>query len=731
MAFRFPKTTFKVKNPNTNFILFDKVSISTKAHQILSKILDENPDIHSLLKNADSDIEAIESMKRWTQEKIDKSPQLKSYLLTGDKTNNLFQQLSWQDYGILRLWDYNSHAGRVFKDLNLNNEYIISHPIRQLWLAVKKGKGGAETGFFIDMYKLFRQINGKDKAITPNKGQLQQWMKAHYSGLDPEIIKIREENKERIIRIIIKKLDQGTLHSRRYFFDDDISSDEKYNQVKQWWSEKNFHLRFAVRDPKTLNEYLDYSLNFETMQILQKAHKQGIPFFINLYYLSLLNVGGTGKYAGLDQVIRDYIIPSKELVEEFGSIQAWEKEDKVEAGKPNAAGWILPEGQNIHRRYPEVAILIPDTIGRACGGLCVSCQRMYDFQNGRFNFNLEKLKPKESWPKKLKRLLNYFEEDKYLKDILITGGDALMSVDRSLQNILNSVLEMAIRKREKNKLLAKSEQKAEIKRIRLGTRLPVYLPQRITEELCSLLKDFRIRAKQHGIDQFVIQTHFQTAMEVTPESKKAIEMLLSTGWLISNQLVFTTAASQRGHISTLRQVLNDLGVLTYYTFSVKGFTENYHNFATNARIVQEKIEEKSLGKPSKEAMRELKSMIDEPQMLSKALHAIRKKYQLPFLATDRNVLNMPGVGKSLSFRTIGLTRFGRRILEFEYDTTREHSPLIDENRKIVIIESKSIHEYLNQLDEMGEDINDYSSIYGYSCSETEKLPDIWDLSKMI
>ena len=124
-------------------------------------------------------------------------------------------------------------------------------------------------------------------------------------------------------------------------------------------------------------------------------------------------------------------------------------------------------------------------------------------------------------------------------------------------------------------------------------------------------------------------------------------------------------------------------------------------------------------------------MIDEPQMLSKALHAIRKKYQLPFLATDRNVLNMPGVGKSLSFRTIGLTRFGRRILEFEYDTTREHSPLIDKNRKIVIIESKSIHEYLNQLDEMGEDINDYSSIYGYSCSETEKLPDIWDLSKMI
>ena len=53
-----------------------------------------------------------------------------------------------------------------------------------------------------------------------------------------------------------------------------------------------------------------------------------------------------------------------------GQIRAWEREDVVEAGRPNAAGWLLPDGHNIHRRYPEVAILIPDTMGRACGGLC-------------------------------------------------------------------------------------------------------------------------------------------------------------------------------------------------------------------------------------------------------------------------------------------------------------------------------------------------------------------------
>ncbi|MDV7399394.1 hypothetical protein RZS08_48730, partial [Arthrospira platensis SPKY1] len=103
-----------------------------------------------------------------------------------------------------------------------------------------------------------------------------------------------------------------------------------------------------------------------------------------------------------------------------------------------------------------------------------------------------------------------------------------------------------------------------------------------------ILSDFKKRAIKSGITQFVIQTHFESAMEVSPEAKKGIDRLLSTGWMISNQLVFTAAASRRGHTAKLRATLNDLGVLTYYTFSVKGFRENYHNFATNARAVQEK-----------------------------------------------------------------------------------------------------------------------------------------------
>ena len=61
---------------------------------------------------------------------------------------------------------------------------------------------------------------------------------------------------------------------------------------------------------------------------------------------------------------------------------------------------------------------------------------MYDFQSERLNFEFENLRPKESWEKKLKRLMDYFETDTQLRDILITGGDALMSQNKTLRNIL-------------------------------------------------------------------------------------------------------------------------------------------------------------------------------------------------------------------------------------------------------------------------------------------------------
>ncbi|MBR8708018.1 KamA family radical SAM protein [Bacteroides pyogenes] len=580
------------------------------------------------------------------------------------------------------------------------------------------------TDLFIELFQVFRRLKG---ATTPplSHQRIKSLSERWPDGLNKEVKEIRAENKERMIHLLIQKIEnRKSKSSGRFRFEEGISYEEKYRLVNEWWNESRFHLSMAVKSPTELNRFLGNTLSTETMYLLHQARKKGMPFFATPYYLSLLNISKEGYD---DETIRSYILYSPRLVETYGHIHAWEKEDVVEAGKPNAAGWLLPEGHNIHRRYPEVAILIPDTMGRACGGLCASCQRMYDFQSERLNFEFDTLRPKETWDHKLRRLMTYFEEDTQLRDILITGGDALMSQNKTLRNLLNAVYRMAVRKQKANLQRPEGEKFAEIQRVRLGSRLLAYLPMRINDELVEILKEFKEKASAIGVRQFIIQTHFQTPLEITPEAEEAIRKILSARWIITNQLVYTVSASRRGHTARLREVLNKLGVMCYYTFSVKGFNENYTVFTPNSRSIQEQQEEKKYGRMTAEQAEELCHLLsenqDEPNSkrsdVATRVKQFMKKHRLPFLATDRNVLNLPAIGKSMTFRLIGLTPEGKRILRFDHDRTRRHSPIIDRMGKIYIVENKSLAAYLRQLSKMGEDIEDYASIWNYTKGETE------------
>ncbi|MEE4256369.1 MAG: KamA family protein, partial [Bacteroidales bacterium] len=692
----------------------DKIAITVKSHRLLKELLKENPTLEEIMRNARNETEALVGVRNWVLSVLNQNPDAYRFYKREVQGREAFEKLSWKDFAGIRILDYIDNAGRRFDDLNLRGEKAVSNPIKLIWLAVNFGTGGAKPYFFKDMLQLFRQFSGKSERKRPGRKQLEEWMARWSSGIDPRIIKLREENRERILKIIISKIDSGEIKDKKFNFKSGMSQEQKYLQALEWWKSSLFHLRFAVRSPDLLNELLGYSLDPDTMKLLKEAEELGIPFFVNPYYLSLLHVRVPYFAIGADLAIRHYVVYSRQLIDEYGHIVAWEKEDTVKPGEPNAAGWLLPSEHNIHRRYPEVAILIPDTMGRACGGLCSSCQRMYDFQRGNLNFRLDKLKPNETWEEKLIRLLEYFEGDKQLRDILITGGDALMSSNGSLEKILDEVYRMAKRKREANKKRPEGQKYAEMVRVRLGTRLPVYLPQRITPELVSILGNFKKKAAAIGIRQFFIQTHFESPMEVTPEARDAVKLLISSGWTVTNQLVFTTAASRRGHSSKLRKVLNEIGVLNYYTFSVKGYMENNFNFATNERAVQEQMEEKVYGIIDDKYQDTIRQFPEDAENMLANIKSLLGKTGLPFLGTDRNVLNLPGVGKSLTFRTIGITRYGRRILEFELDHTRRHTPAMKDMDKVIIIESKSISEYLQQLEDIGEDISEYESIWGYS-----------------
>lgn len=633
------------------------------------------------------------------------------------KIDAYLSDASWNAEGVRVVRRLLEYDGRVVHELSVGEDVKVE-TLALLWrfLSGRIGEDEISPDFALELYHQFSRLHNGPSGV-PEKEDVLRWMRRWPDGLNEQVRAIREANKERIMALLVRKIEHRPASSGRYVFPEGCSEAEKLGWVRRWWGEARFHLSMAVKSAAELNRMLDGTLSGEILRIYQQAQEKGIPVFVTPYYLSLLNPTGKGYD---DAAIRSYVIYSSRLVETFGCIRAWEREDIVEEGKPNVAGWLLPGGHNIHRRYPEVAILIPDTMGRACGGLCASCQRMYDFQSRRLNFELEKLKPKENWNTRLRKLMDYFEHDTQIRDILITGGDALMSRNATLRNILDAVCKMAVRKRQANLSRPDGEKYAELQRVRLGTRLPVYLPMRVDDELLDILRDFRQKAAEAGITQLFVQTHFQSPLEVTPESREAIRRILSTGWAVTNQLVYNVAASRRGHTAKLRKVLNSLGVICYYTFTVKGFEENYEVFAPNARSLQESAEEKAWGRLAPEAEHDFLESLDGAPNKAVAVRQFCAAHDVPFLATDRSVLNLPGIGKSMSFALVGVDAKGRRILRFDHDRTRRHSPIIDRVHEVYIRENKPVYRYLLQLQDMGEDMGEYETLWAYTEGETER-----------
>lgn len=633
------------------------------------------------------------------------------------KIDAYLSDASWNAEGVRVVRRLLEYDGRVIHELSVGEDVKVE-TLALLWrfLSGRIGEDEISPDFALELYHQFSRLHDGPSGV-PEKEDVLRWMRRWPDGLNEQVRAIREANKERIMALLVRKIEHRPASSGRYVFPEGCSEAEKLGWVRRWWGEARFHLSMVVKSATELNRMLDGTLSGETLRIYQQAQEKGIPVFVTPYYLSLLNPTGKGYD---DAAIRSYVIYSSRLVETFGGIRAWEREDIVEEGKPNVAGWLLPGGHNIHRRYPEVAILIPDTMGRACGGLCASCQRMYDFQSRRLNFELEKLKPKENWNTRLRKLMDYFEHDTQIRDILITGGDALMSRNATLRNILDAVCKMAVRKRQANLSRPDGEKYAELQRVRLGTRLPVYLPMRVDDELLDILRDFRQKAVEAGITQLFVQTHFQSPLEVTPESREAIRRILSTGWAVTNQLVYNVAASRRGHTAKLRKVLNSLGVICYYTFTVKGFEENYEVFAPNARSLQESAEEKAWGRLAPEAEHDFLESLDGAPNKAVAVRQFCAAHDVPFLATDRSVLNLPGIGKSMSFALVGVDAKGRRILRFDHDRTRRHSPIIDRVHEVYIRENKPVYRYLLQLQDMGEDMGEYETLWAYTEGETER-----------
>jgi len=179
-------------------------------------------------------------------------------------------------------------------------------------------------------------------------------------------------------------------------------------------------------------------------------------------------------------------------------------------------------------RYPDrVLFLITDM----CSMYCRHCTRR------RFAGQTDHESPSE----RIQRAIDYIAKTPQVRDVLLSGGDALMVSDKMLESIIKRLREIP-----------------HVEIIRLGTRVPVVCPQRITDDLVKML------SKYHPI---WLNTHFNHSKEVTPEAAEACAKLANVGVPLGNQSVLLRGVNDCVH--TMKKLVHDLvkiRVRPYYIY---------------------------------------------------------------------------------------------------------------------------------------------------------------------
>ena len=128
------------------------------------------------------------------------------------------------------------------------------------------------TDLFIDLFYLFKRLGGAE--LPPLSMQRVRIRSERWpSGLDAEVREIRADNRERMLHLLVQKIENRKSTPSRFRFAEGMSYEDKYRQVAIWWNDFRFHLAMAVKSPSELNRFLGNSLSAETMYLLSKARK--------------------------------------------------------------------------------------------------------------------------------------------------------------------------------------------------------------------------------------------------------------------------------------------------------------------------------------------------------------------------------------------------------------------------------------------------------------------------
>ena len=280
------------------------------------------------------------------------------------------------------------------------------------------------------------------------------------------------------------------------------------NVTDEEWNDWKWQVRNRIETLDELKKYV--SLTAEEEDGVKQTLKT-LRMAITPYYLSLINPNDP------HDPIRRQCIPTGLETHQSGADLLDPLHEDEDSPTPG-----------LTHRYPDrVLFLITDM----CSMYCRHCTRR------RFAGQTDN----ECSTDRIEKALEYIEKTECVRDVLLSGGDALMVSDKRLEYIISRLRQIP-----------------HVEIVRLGTRTPVVCPQRVTPELCAMLK------KYHPI---WINTHFNHPNEVTAESKRACEMLADAGIPLGNQSVLLRGVNDCVHVMKhLVHELVKIRVRPYYIY---------------------------------------------------------------------------------------------------------------------------------------------------------------------
>jgi lysine 2,3-aminomutase len=276
----------------------------------------------------------------------------------------------------------------------------------------------------------------------------------------------------------------------------------------QNWNDWKWQFRNRITSVEELSTIIPLS-NTERTQLKQVVATY--PLSVTPYYLSLINV-----YEPEDP-IRKQAIPCFEEI----TLRSLGFEDPLGEIRDSVVPGLV-------HRYPDRVLMVLTDI---CPMFCRHCTRKREWHKGGWMRT----------PVEIKNMLDYIKKHKNIRDVILSGGDPLTLSTRRLEDVISKIRQID-----------------HVEIIRIGTRFPVVLPQRIDNELCDMLSKY---------SPIWLNTQFNHPNEITSESAAACDRLLRAGVPVNNQSVLLRCIND--DVQTQLKLCNGLlkiKVRPYYLF---------------------------------------------------------------------------------------------------------------------------------------------------------------------